>query len=75
MNKSIGIILPLLLVVELATEPGGEDVGQLMVLMADRYILPAALWILAVLTWVTVGQRIWHVRQQLRTGASPGVVS
>jgi len=30
------------------------------------YVLPAALWILAVLTWVTVGQRILHVRRQLR---------
>ena len=39
------------------------------------YVLPAALWILAVLTWVTVGQRIWHVRQQLRTGHAPEVVS
>ena len=39
------------------------------------YVLPAALWILAVLTWVTVGQRIWHVRQQLRTGSAPEVVT
>jgi CDP-diacylglycerol--glycerol-3-phosphate 3-phosphatidyltransferase len=31
------------------------------------YLLPAALWVLAVLTWVTVGQRIWHVRTQLQT--------
>ena len=31
------------------------------------YVLPAALWALAVLTWITVGQRIWHVRAQLRT--------
>lgn len=30
------------------------------------YVLPAAVWILAVLTWVTVGQRILHVRRQLR---------
>ena len=31
------------------------------------YVLPAALWFLAALTWFTVGQRIWHVRTQLRT--------
>jgi CDP-diacylglycerol---glycerol-3-phosphate 3-phosphatidyltransferase len=30
------------------------------------YVLPAAVWILAALTWVTVGQRILHVRRQLR---------
>ena len=30
------------------------------------YVLPAALWILAVLSWVTVGQRIVHVRGVLR---------
>lgn len=29
------------------------------------YILPAALWILAALTWFTVGQRMLHVRKQL----------
>lgn len=29
------------------------------------YVLPAVLWILAVLTWVTVVQRILHVRTQL----------
>ncbi|HET8970742.1 MAG TPA: CDP-alcohol phosphatidyltransferase family protein [Candidatus Nanopelagicales bacterium] len=32
------------------------------------YLLPAVLWVLAVLTWVTVGQRIWHVRGQLHKG-------
>jgi CDP-diacylglycerol--glycerol-3-phosphate 3-phosphatidyltransferase len=31
------------------------------------YVLPIALWILAVLTWVTVGQRVAHVRGVLRT--------
>jgi len=33
------------------------------------YVLPVAVWILAVLTWVTVGQRILHVRRQLRAAA------
>ena len=33
------------------------------------YILPAVLWVLAVLTWVTVLQRVVHVRRQL---ALPG---
>lgn len=35
------------------------------------YVLPAAVWILAVLTWVTVAQRILHVRRQLRAAAPP----
>jgi len=30
------------------------------------YVLPIALWILAVLTWITVAQRIAHVRGVLR---------
>jgi CDP-diacylglycerol--glycerol-3-phosphate 3-phosphatidyltransferase len=29
------------------------------------YVLPAALWVLAVLTWITVAQRILHVRGRL----------
>jgi CDP-diacylglycerol--glycerol-3-phosphate 3-phosphatidyltransferase len=33
------------------------------------YVLPAVLWVLAVLTWVTVLQRMVHVRRQL---AGPG---
>ena len=33
-----------------------------------------ALWILAILTNFTAMQRIWHVRQQLRTGPAPEVV-
>jgi CDP-diacylglycerol---glycerol-3-phosphate 3-phosphatidyltransferase len=37
------------------------------------YLLPAALWVLAVLSWITVGQRIWHVRTQLRV--APEVTS
>jgi len=28
------------------------------------YVLPAGLWLLAVLTVITVGQRMWHVRKQ-----------
>jgi len=33
------------------------------------YILPVTLWILLALTWFTVGQRIMHVRRQLRAVA------
>jgi CDP-diacylglycerol--glycerol-3-phosphate 3-phosphatidyltransferase len=29
------------------------------------YVLPAALWVLAALTWITVAQRILHVRGRL----------
>ncbi len=36
------------------------------------YILTVALWILAALTWITVVQRILHVRRQLRTTAPEG---
>ncbi|CAB4937590.1 unannotated protein [freshwater metagenome] len=32
------------------------------------YLLPAALWVLAVLTWFTVFQRVMHVRRQMRPG-------
>lgn len=35
------------------------------------YVLPVAVWLLAALTWITVGQRILHVRRQLRTVATP----
>ncbi len=34
------------------------------------YVLPLALWVLAVLTWVTVGQRVLHVRSALRLPAT-----
>jgi CDP-diacylglycerol---glycerol-3-phosphate 3-phosphatidyltransferase len=34
------------------------------------YLLPAALWLLAVLTWVTVAQRVLHVRRRLRAAAT-----
>jgi CDP-diacylglycerol--glycerol-3-phosphate 3-phosphatidyltransferase len=30
------------------------------------YVLPVTLWFLAALTWFTVGQRVMHVRRQLR---------
>jgi CDP-diacylglycerol---glycerol-3-phosphate 3-phosphatidyltransferase len=33
------------------------------------YVLPVALWILLALTWFTVGQRVMHVRRQLRVAA------
>ena len=33
------------------------------------YVLPVALWILLALTWFTVGQRMMHVRRQLRVAA------
>jgi CDP-diacylglycerol--glycerol-3-phosphate 3-phosphatidyltransferase len=32
------------------------------------YVLPVALWVLLALTWYTVGQRVMHVRRQLRAG-------
>jgi CDP-diacylglycerol--glycerol-3-phosphate 3-phosphatidyltransferase len=35
------------------------------------YVLPVAVWLLAALTWITVGQRILHVRRQLRTASAP----
>jgi CDP-diacylglycerol--glycerol-3-phosphate 3-phosphatidyltransferase len=34
------------------------------------YLLPAALWLLAVLTWVTVAQRVLHVRRRLSAAAT-----
>lgn len=34
--------------------------------LLDRpWILVAAMWVVAVLTWITVGQRVWAVRRQL----------
>jgi CDP-diacylglycerol--glycerol-3-phosphate 3-phosphatidyltransferase len=35
------------------------------------YVLPAALIVLAVLTLVTIGQRLWHVRGQLKSRQPP----
>lgn len=36
------------------------------------YVLATALWIIGVLGLVTIGQRIWTVREQLRTGRHDG---
>jgi CDP-diacylglycerol--glycerol-3-phosphate 3-phosphatidyltransferase len=36
------------------------------------YVLPVAIWILVVLTWVTVAQRILHVRNELRAPEAAG---
>ena len=35
------------------------------------YVLPAGLWLLAVLTLITVGQRMWHVRSQALALSAP----
>jgi CDP-diacylglycerol--glycerol-3-phosphate 3-phosphatidyltransferase len=35
------------------------------------YVLPAVIWVLAVLVWVTVLQRMWHVRAQLHPAKEP----
>ena len=40
--------------------------GALLYGLGVPYILPVTLWILLGLTWFTVGQRIMHVRRQLR---------
>jgi CDP-diacylglycerol---glycerol-3-phosphate 3-phosphatidyltransferase len=47
-----------------------QGIGVVLYGFGVPYALPAALWILLVLTWVTVGQRIWHVRGQLHPMAS-----
>ena len=39
------------------------------------YILPAALWFLLALTWFTVGQRVLHVRRQLRAASAEPTTS
>ncbi len=36
------------------------------------YVLPAALWVLAALTWITVGQRVLHVRRELAASTREG---
>jgi CDP-diacylglycerol--glycerol-3-phosphate 3-phosphatidyltransferase len=46
-------------------------VAALLYGLGVPYVLPAALWILAALTWFTVGQRVLHVRRQLRAAAGP----
>ena len=42
-----------------------QGIGVVLYGFGVPYALPVALWVLLVLTWVTVGQRIWHVRTQL----------
>jgi len=41
-------------------------VAALLYGLGVPYILPVVLWLLAALTWFTVGQRVLHVRGQLR---------
>jgi CDP-diacylglycerol--glycerol-3-phosphate 3-phosphatidyltransferase len=41
-------------------------VAALLYGLGVPYVLPVALWLLAALTWFTVGQRVLHVRRQLR---------
>jgi CDP-diacylglycerol--glycerol-3-phosphate 3-phosphatidyltransferase len=45
-------------------------IGALAYGLGVPYALPAAMWLLVVLTWVTVAQRILHVRGQLRTASA-----
>lgn len=42
-----------------------QGIGVILYGFGVPYALPVALWVLLVLTWITVGQRIWHVRKQL----------
>ncbi len=44
-------------------------VGTLATGLGVGWALPAALWLLAVLSLVTVGQRVWHVRRRDREAA------
>lgn len=44
--------------------------GALATVLGVAWALPAALWVLAVLAVVTVGQRVWHVRRADRVDAS-----
>jgi CDP-diacylglycerol---glycerol-3-phosphate 3-phosphatidyltransferase len=46
--------------------------GVILYGLGVPYALPVALWVLLVLTWITVGQRIWHVRGQLRAPSTSG---
>ena len=41
-------------------------IASLLYGLGVPYVLPATLWILAILTWVTVVQRVVHVRSRLR---------
>ena len=43
-------------------------VGALAAVLGVDWALPAALWVLAVLALITVGQRIWHVYRVDRAG-------
>lgn len=49
-----------------------QGVGVLLYGFGVPYALPVALWILLALTWITVVQRIWHVRGQLHTARQDG---
>jgi CDP-diacylglycerol--glycerol-3-phosphate 3-phosphatidyltransferase len=42
-----------------------QGIGVVLFGFGVPYALPIALWVLLALTWITVGQRIWHVRKQL----------
>ena len=44
--------------------------GVLLYGLGVPYALPVALWVLLVLAWVTVLQRILHVRGQLRSSGA-----
>ncbi|HIV56436.1 MAG TPA: CDP-alcohol phosphatidyltransferase family protein [Candidatus Stackebrandtia faecavium] len=45
-------------------------VGGLLEIFHVPYGLAAAIWVLAVVSLFTIGQRMWHVRQQLTDGAT-----
>jgi CDP-diacylglycerol--glycerol-3-phosphate 3-phosphatidyltransferase len=45
-------------------------VGALATALGVSWALPAALWLLAGLALITVGQRIWHVYRVDRAGGS-----
>jgi len=47
-----------------------QGIGVVLYGFGVPYALPVALWVLLVLTWITVGQRIWHVRGQLHPVAA-----
>jgi CDP-diacylglycerol--glycerol-3-phosphate 3-phosphatidyltransferase len=49
-----------------------QGIGVVLYGFGVPYALPVALWVLLVLTWVTVGQRIWHVRKQLLVAPEDG---
>lgn len=45
-------------------------IGALATGLGVGWALPAALWLLAALSLVTIGQRVWHVRRQDRAEVS-----